>query len=186
MNLLIAKDINHGKIKRDMSALKRLISLAKKHGWMCVVSGGYGLDFAMGRITRSHGDLDVIVYGQNDRSEAEKTLTEHFGVQNTLVTDEEFYRVFDVNCSGFGADIYYVQTLNEPAVDIHKVIKANGSVVTNGDADFPPPVKGELSGIRVLVQDQDAHRRDILAKGGAANPKYKNDLENITALLSSA
>jgi hypothetical protein len=50
------------KVKSDLSFLKKLLNYSKEKGFRVVVSGGYGLDGILGKITRPHNDLDLLIY----------------------------------------------------------------------------------------------------------------------------
>jgi len=65
------------------------------------------------------------------------------------------------------------------------VYKLNGTIVINSPIDFPPPQSGELGGIVIEVQDQNAHLHDILRKRSTDKslPKHDQDIINIKKSL---
>jgi hypothetical protein len=50
---------------------------------------------------------------------------------------------------------------------------------------FPPPQQGSLYGFEIEVQDQSAHKKDIISKGSILSDKHKKDLELIGALSTT-
>lgn len=171
------------KLKYDLSVIEQLVSTAKYYNWRLVISGGYGLDFALGRFTRNHGDLDAIFYGTHTREKA-KTLFDTS--LNTIllkpeieIKDEEFFLDIKVKSGGFVGNFYYVQVNSDPHISISTVIKKDGTTITNSPTDFPPPIPGQIGELQLECQDQLAHLQDILRKGGDANPKYTQDIELI-------
>ncbi len=191
VNLVISKAINHQKIQSDMEFLKKFIDFARAQNWRVVVSGGYGLDGHLGLITRSHADLDVIIYGQDNRHAAESNLKIYLTSQirevQITVKQEPFYLELDLHADNFVGNLYYVQTVLDPNVDLSQVKKSDGSFVTNSPDDFPPPIKGKLGDLTVEVQDQNAHLADILRRRGydKSLSKHDQDITNIQLHLSS-
>ena len=175
------------KLNNDLSFIKQFQEFCKNSGWRMVVYGGYGLDGFIGRITRDHGDIDLVVYGQSDRIVASDTITSFIKTKYPKATiikkPNPFQFEVDVNNSGFGLNLYYVQTNNDPFVNIHTVVKADGEIVTNDPSIFPPPEKGRLEQLEVEVQNQKSHLKDIIAKGGANEAKYISDLSLLTPLF---
>ncbi len=181
--------LNHHKINYDLSVITQFGILAHTYNWRMVVSGGYGLDGAIGQITRNHNDLDLILYGSQSRARARKLFHSAcrslLRVPELVFKEEEFYLECDVKSDIFVGNFYYVQTQNDPYLDLNTVIKKGGSVVVNTPSAFPPPVKGRLEGLEFEVQDQSAHQKDIMAKGGSNTERHTQDLVNLSLLLTS-
>lgn len=184
-SIKIAERIDWKKIGQDITVLRALKDFATKNGFRPVVSGGYGLDLFLNITTRSHGDIDVIVYSTANGNDAASKLSEFFkGLfpDVRIETDqEEFYIVMDVNAEGFGADIYCVQTVQDPHIDLNKIIKSNGQLTENNYNKFPKPLLGRMGKFEIEVQDQNAHLADILLKLDKQSPapKYEQDIENL-------
>lgn len=167
--------------------MNKFLDFCKDHKWRMVVYGGYGLDGFIGRITRDHGDIDLVIYGQSNRVVSSDTITSFIKTKYPKATiikkSHPFQFEIDVHESGFGLNLYYVQTNDDPFVNIHTVVKADGEIVTNDPSIFPPPEKGRLDQLEVEVQNQKSHLKDILAKGGANEAKYISDLGLLTPLF---
>lgn len=152
------------------------------------MSGGYGLDFALGRISRNHGDIDLIIYGRDARPVAKNILARLVETllpgANLVLKQEDYYINAKLKSHGLGGDLYYVQTQNDPFVDTCTVIKKTGEIIVNTVYEFPLPKAGKIENIEVEVQDQKAHLDDIIRKGGMKEAKYTNDIENIKLLLN--
>lgn len=178
------------KTDQDLQLIKDLLIFARDLEWRMVVYGGYGLDFAVGKITRDHGDIDLVFYGQNDRYTAEQKITSYLTQKlespTFKIEENDFQLVIDVHANKYVLNLYYVQTQSSPYVDLHHVIKKSGEIVVNDPVMFPPPQKGSLSGINVEVQDQLAHKKDILSKGDTLSDKRKKDLDIIENVLSQS
>lgn len=172
---------------RDLKLIKDFSVFARELGWRIVVYGGYGLDFAIGKITRDHGDIDLVFYGQNDRESASKLISSFLSknlIAPTIdIEENDFQLVIDVHAKNLVLNLYYVQTKLDPYEDLKAVVKKTGEIVVNDPLMFPPPQKGSLNGFEVEVQDQSAHKKDILSKGGLLSDKHKKDLE-IFSILS--
>ena len=186
----MAKDqhLNWHKITEQVTFIAKFVALAKAKGWRVVVSGGYGLDFALGRITRNHGDIDLIIYGHAARPIAKNVLARLVDTllpgSSLVLKQEDYYLNAKLKSPGFGGDLYYVQTQNDPFLDICTVVKRTGEVIVNSLSQFPLPKTGKIEEVEVEVQDQKAHLDDIIRKGGMKEAKYTEDIENIKKLLN--
>ena len=176
------------KLNDDLTFIKQFLGFCISHNWRMVVYGGYGLDGYLSKITREHGDIDLVIYGQTDRVRASeeiilfiKTLHPNGTIRQK---DNPFQVEVDVNDSGFGLNLYYVQTRDDPFVELHTIVKSTGEIVTNDSSIFPPPEKGRLAQLEVEVQNQGSHLKDILTKGGATESKYISDLKLLYPLFS--
>lgn len=185
----IQSDLNHHKINYDLSVITQLGILAHTYNWRMVVSGGYGLDGAIGQITRNHNDLDLILYGSQSRARARELFHSAcrslLRVPELIFKEQEFYLECDVKSDVFVGNFYYVQTKNDPYRDLYSVIKNDGSIITNTPIDFPPPQKGSLNDLTFEIQDQSAHQKDIMTKGGSNTERHTQDLANLSILLTS-
>lgn len=187
--VIISEEINNSKIKSDISFIKKIILFAKQLKWRIVISGGYGLDGYLRTITRSHGDLDIILYGQEKRVQAGEEIRTFIEthIKDSVITinSEDYYLEIDVHGHNFVGNIYYVQTVKNPYKDLNQVYKMDGTLVINSSEDFPPPQSGDLCGLVVEVQDQKAHLEDILRKRKSERslPKHDQDIQNIKSLI---
>jgi hypothetical protein len=172
-------DLAKQKADSDFVFLKSLIGVAKINSWRVVVSGGYGMDFFLGKITRSHNDLDMIIYGKENKPDAVRKLNgfilDYFPKAKILTKPQEFYTEVDINDSDFSANIYFVETVNDPQLDLNKIRKLDGEVVVNTEDKFPKPVPGRIGDFEIEVQDQSAHLADILKRRGHESVPNKRD-----------
>lgn len=178
------------KVKRDLKVLRKFIEFCKNKGSRLIVTGGYGLDGALGQITRPHNDLDIVVYSENSRM---KTVTEFIDVIKDLFSDSKisihsgkFMHTLDLNSSGFGANIYVVQTANNPFADLNSLILKNGEPYKNNPQIFLPPVKAKLRGLKFEAQDPNFHLADIFIKGNRDEKlrKHAQDIENLRKITN--
>lgn len=149
--------------------------------------GGYGLDGYIRKITRKHGDIDLVIYGTDSHASAAKPISNFIKslYPNAIIkqTENPFQVEIFANTTGFGLNLYYVQTKDDPFINIHTVIKSDGEIVTNDPSIFPSPQQGSLEGLELEVQDQNSHLKDILTKGGENESKYIDDLKLLYSLL---
>jgi|GEM_PF-2631537 len=186
------ESIDKGKATRDLGFIKSLQQLANQNQWRIVVSGGYGLDILLGKITRNHNDVDIILYGNSVRDDSRKQINDELGklLSNPQITtkDEDFYLDIDAKSPGFGANIYFVQTVNDPHIDIHRVMKLDGVVVTNTEDRFPSPVVGRLDDLVIEVQNPHTHLADILFKRKKLENRltHNQDIKNLELLTDKS
>lgn len=187
--LVIAKDIDAEKVSRDLNFLAQCIKFTQQRKWRLVVYGGYGLDGYLKTITRSHGDLDIVIYGQSNRKVAENLLKSYLESQlrnvQIIVKQEPFFLELDVRGTNFAGNLYYVETAQDPQQDLTQVRKVDGEIVINSTKDFPTPVEGKLQNLEVEVQDQSAHLADILRRRETdyVAGKHDQDIENIKTVI---
>jgi hypothetical protein len=172
-------EINWDKTKQDLDFIKSLKLFCDSLGWRIVISGGYGLDILLGQITRSHNDLDIIIYGQSPRKDVIVKMKKYFSnlrkSSSLKISENEFMIDFDLNSPGFGSDIYYVEINNNPYINLNEVIKSNGEKVFNTPKRFPPPVIGKLNDLEIDVQNPNTHLADILFKQQSKPHKLTHD-----------
>lgn len=177
------------KTQGDLNFAAELRDFARTRNWRVVVYGGYGLDLYLGRITRHHRDLDLVIYGQGDRATARKVLSTYIYryAKSAIITikQAEYQLEIDVKFPRFAGTFYYVQTKLDPFSDLRGVVKANGELVINSENRFPPPVIGKIGELEIEVQDQHAHLTDMLYKKGTnmAPTKYDQDIENLKKIV---
>lgn len=180
--------MKNSKLKNDLGFINQCLNFCKLQKWRMVVYGGYGLDGYFGRITRNHGDIDLVIYGTDTHASAAKSISDFIKslYSDAIIkqTENPFQVEIFANYSGFGLNLYYVKTKDDPFINIHTVIKLSGEIVHNDPTIFPPPQKGSLEGLELEVQDQDSHLKDILVKGGASESKYIGDLKLLYPLFS--
>lgn len=170
---------NMDKIVVDLNFIKAVQAVASDNHWRVVLSGGYGLDLQLGQITRSHGDVDLILYSQAQRSTFLATFTK---VLQTLVLDphievkeEEFFSDLSLKSKTVRGNLYLVQTALDPLLNIQQVVTLSGRVVTNTDERFPPPVRGKLDNLEIEVTNPNLHLADILNKRKVKGQLAKHD-----------
>lgn len=189
--MIIADEINQAKVDSHLKFIESFIDFSKQKGWRVVVYGGYGLDGYLQTITRNHGDIDLVIYGQSPRSEALTNISKYLnqmlvGVE-VNAKDQDFLIDMKVKSKTIQGNFYYVQTAADPFSNLNIVIKLDGSAVTNSPKDFPSPVPGKLGELAVEVQDQIAHLADIYRKRSESDilTKHDQDIDNIQASLAS-
>lgn len=171
--------INWDKTKRDLNLIRSLQQFSESNDWRMVVYGGYGLDILLGQITRTHNDVDVVIYGKNSREDVRPKITTFLtnSIPNATlrISDNDFMVDIDLNSPGLGANIYYVQTAENPFTSLSTIILNNGKSITNSEKRFPPPVKGKLDEIVIDVQNPHTHLADILYKQRTLAHKSSHD-----------
>lgn len=184
-NIRIAEKIDWHKTSRDMTSIKNLKDFAKTLNWRIVIAGGYSLDLYLSLTTRTHRDVDAIIYGFENREEAIKKLNAYIVTSitgaDTSAKHENFYMELDVNAPGYGANFYFVETAEDPYVNHYRVKRFDGQIVENTEDKFPKPRLGKMGKFEVEIQDQNAHLADILVKldKSKPDPLYDQDIENL-------
>lgn len=180
------------KTENDLNFIKKFKIFCESNKCRIVVSGGYGLDILLGKITRSHNDVDILIYGQINREKAQEFVNNfliiNFDNPTISSKDETYYLDIDVNVKGFGANIYYIQTVEDPFETTSKVIKNNGEQITNDPNKFLNPIIGTLSDLQIEVQNPNFHLADILSKQQTQVKRIEHDqdiynLKLLTTLL---
>lgn len=186
MNLTIQQNINQAKLQTHLKFVDSFGKWCMDQNWRLVLYGGYGLDGYLKTITRNHGDIDLVIYGRSPRAQALAKIVSYL---NDIVEEveikpkgEEFFIDIKVKSKTISGDFYYVQTAEDPFINLNRVVKVDGIVVTNSPTQFPPPIKGELGNLLVEVQDQSAHLADIFRKRGSdvSLSKHDQDIVNLT------
>ncbi len=186
------ESINWSKTSTDLEFIKSFQVFTKSQGWRIVVSGGYGLDILLGQITRTHNDVDIIIYGQDHREVILPKITNFLSssIQRATleITKNDFMVVIDLHSPGLGANIYYVQTSENPFTNLNKIIKQNGEAITNTEKRFPGPVEGLLGDIHIDVQNPHTHLADILFKQRTLThkPTHDQDIANLRQITDTA
>lgn len=189
--MIIAGEINLEKVRSDLKFIQSFTEFTNHYEWRLVVYGGYGLDGYLQRITRSHGDIDLVIYGQSTRSVALKSMTKHLkGILQEVSIDsknEDFFIDIKVKSKDITGNFYYVQTAQNPYQNLNIVVKRDGDHITNSPSDFPLPVQGILGDLMVEVQDQHAHLQDIIRKrkDNESFAKHDQDIENLNAIAQT-
>lgn len=184
--------IDWNKIDRDLQFIRSFKLFCKSQKWRIVVSGGYGLDILLGKITRSHNDVDLIIYGQDKReiyiNKVKEYLSTNLEKPVVTIKNETFFVEIDINMSGFGANMYYVQTVKNPYDKLNVVIKLNGEQVVNSEKRFPSPVSGQLNNLSVEVQNPNIHLADILVKQRNQTHRsvHDQDISNLRTITDPA
>lgn len=177
------------KVKSDLAFLSRLLVFCKQQGLRLVVSGGYGLDGIVGEITRYHNDLDVIIYSTQTRDEAINLIKQFalsvYPQSRIKISTNSFLVDLDINVSGFGANIYYVRTVNDPYKNILEIELEDGTVHTNSESRFPSPVKAKIGKLRFEAENPNLHLADILYKSNKSQKlaKHNQDIINLNLII---
>ncbi|MEI8232638.1 MAG: hypothetical protein WCG44_02745 [bacterium] len=185
------KDIDWVKIKRDLDFIESLQSFCASLNWRIVVFGGYGLDILLGQITRTHNDVDIVIYGHSSRDEAstniQKFLYKLISGCVLKISENDFMIDIDLSSPGLGANIYYVQTGENPFANLNKVVKKSGEMVINSQKRFPPPITGKLDKLEIDVQNPNSHLADIIFKQRTLThkPTHDQDIANLRQITSS-
>jgi len=185
------EDIDWDKTKGDLAFIESLKQFSDSSNWRIVVSGGYGLDILLGQITRTHNDVDIIIYGQDSREDIRTKipnfLTDLIPNATIKISENDFMVDIDLNSPGLGANIYYVQTGDNPFSNLNKVVKKSGEMVTNSQKRFPPPMSGKLEELEIDVQNPHSHLADILFKQRTLLHKstHDQDIANLRQITSS-
>ncbi len=187
--IIIAEKINQSKVNSEIQFIAHFIAFAKKLNLRVVVYGGYGLDGYLQAITRNHGDIDLVMYGIMPRSEALPKIVDYLNEVlkevKIVSKDNDFLIDIKVKSKNIQGNFYYVQTGQDPFIDLKTVIKLDGTTVTNSPEDFPLPVQGKLGNLMVEVQDQSAHLQDIIRKrkNSESCAKHDQDIENLNTIV---
>lgn len=180
------------KLTSDLNFIRSLSTLCNQENWRLVLYGGYGLDFVLGKTTRPHRDIDAVIFGKDNRADAMEKLslflTGKLEQVKLITKNQDFLVDIDIVALNFAANLYYVQTVNDPELDLHTVLKQNGEEIINSEERFPNPVKGKLNGLIIDVQDQNAHLADILIKRGknSDSSKYDQDISYLRQITDAA
>lgn len=156
-----------------------------------MVYGGYGLDILLGSITRTHNDVDLVIYGQDSREDVRPKITTFLTnliQEATLeVAENDFMLEIDFKSPGLGANIYYVQIDGDPFTSLNVVVKKNGESITNSIKRFPGPVDGVLNDIHIDVQNPHSHLADILYKQRSLvnRPSHEQDIANLRQITDA-
>ena len=186
------ESINWLKTSADLEFIKSFQTFTKSQNWRIVVYGGYGLDILIGSITRTHNDVDLVIYGQDSCEDVRQKITAFLSnliQEATLeVSENDFMVVIDLHSPGLGANIYYVQTSENPFTNLNKIIKQSGETITNTEKRFPGPVDAVLNDIHIEVQNPHSHLADILYKQRSLvnRQSHIQDIANLRQITDAA
>ena len=177
------------KIQRDINFLRCLKEFSHRNHLRLVLSGGYGLDISLGTITRPHNDVDAIVYGQLPRVKALGLITQFvqglFPSSTVATHDNKFMVCLNINSPGFGANLYFVETANDPHKDINTIVLKNGKKHRNNRQIFLLPVMGNLLGDKFEAQNPNFHLANILFKHQSdKQAKHEQDIINLQKITN--
>ena len=186
----ISKEQNK-KVKLDLGFLTKLLSFVRNKKYRVVVSGGYGVDGALGEITRFHNDLDVIIFAQGHREKTTRAIKNFiksvFPNADLHIHYNPFTAEIDVNTKGFGANIYLVETIENPFENLNLIRLSDGNIQKNSEKRFPLPVKGKLLGLEFEVENPNLRLADILSKRNPPQSKkykkHEQDIENLKQIV---
>lgn len=178
------------KISSDLDFLNYFIKFCHQHQFRVVVIGGYGLDGVIGKITRPHTDIDLVIYAQGTRDDNKLLITnfisQHIKSSTINVEPNPFFADIYLNSPGLGANVYIVETVHPPQQDILTIRKSNGDTITNNQDNFPPPVKAQLCHQEFEAQDPNCHLADIMSKRqkDTSLPKHDQDIGNLKLITN--
>lgn len=185
----IAEDIDWKKVISDLNSLDSFKSFAKNNNWRMVVSGGYSLDLFLHLTTRTHNDVDLIIYGQEDKINAIKKIGyymhQKFDDAAFIAQNEVLFTIFGVHSQKFGANIYFIETVEDPFKNHRKIKKPDGQIIAVSDKELPKPTRGKIGEFEFEIEDQNAHMADILRKYKTTKlpTKYIQDLDNLKHII---
>lgn len=175
------------KTEKDLDFIKSTTEICKDNNARLIVSGGYSIDGNLGKITRPHRDLDILIFGQDDRPV--EFVDSLFGQLNASTLELEdkgrktFYHWFFAEGGGQGIDIYYIQVKGDPFAKEKVVIKSDGSETEIQQYNTR---KVSLGGIDFEAQDPEDSLSDILMKrerGERQRLEHDQDIMNLKQLL---
>lgn len=183
-NIKIAQIINWKKISDDLSSIKRWKEFTMDRKWRIVVCGGYGLDFFLNITTRTHDDINLIIYGRDPKNSALYTIKEFADKMFSGIKIDSsvgiFYSEITLKIPGYAANIYYVETNEDPFAN-HLTTRTIEGKQTGQHPLFNKPLHGRIGDLEIEIQDQNLHLANILKNCKDANmpPKYNQDIENL-------
>ncbi|MDP3994750.1 MAG: hypothetical protein Q8P91_02885, partial [bacterium] len=131
------------------------------------------VDGALGKITRFHSDIDILIYGneKEGRVVLDKLLEEvnkqDSSFVNFEITDkdrQEFYHHFFIQRKGLGAEFYYIEVVGDPF--------ANKKIVAKSDGSFTAEHKFET--VKVTLNQVDFEAQSPIVE--LADRIYKRDI----------
>lgn len=194
---IITSDITQSdwkKIKKDLFFMDLAKKLAIDKEYRLIVSGGYSADGSFGRITRSHGDVDIQIFGKGKfvgqfLNELIDKARRELSLPDLELVDEgrkEFYHSYVARGSGFRADIYYIQVTSDPYGVDKYVIKKDG---THSDRQKYDTVQAELEGVVFEATSPESELKDILYKrevrGDKPKLEHDQDIVNLRRVVAS-
>jgi hypothetical protein len=196
---MITQDLTkdqHDKIGKDLQLISLVANVGKDLGCRAIIAGGYAVDAALGQITRPHNDIDIQLYSQdNDGLEFVKTLLGavakndpqfvNFSIDDKV--HKEYYRNLYIKIGGTIADVYYIQTKNNPFDDLKIIVKKDGSF---SEPHHFETKKFTLNGVEFEGQDPLTEIVDkIYKRDYRDDPKlerHEQDIDNLKAIVPSA
>ena len=177
------------KIENDLRLITSFIDAARYQGLRVIVFGGYGVDGALGEISRYHNDIDLLVFGTSaDGKEVLTSVLRDIGFDGYSIKDKgrgEYYHNWVFARGETTLDIYFLQTSISP-FGIEKNIVRNDRTVS--EQQFGEPVIGMIGGATFEVQDpkveleDKVHKRDV--KGYEKRVEHEQDIENLQSIIS--
>lgn len=182
------------KISKALKFIQLITETGEKQRLRVIIAGGYAVDGFFGEITRYHDDIDIQIYGkERDALKVindflQKVGRDNKGFRNFLIEDKgrkEYYHNIIARYSDFVADIYYLQTLNNP-FNVTKVIIKNDKRLS--DLQTYTTQTGYLNNISYEIQDpltevvDKIYKREY--KGYPKQEKHHQDIKNLKHNLS--
>lgn len=190
LKLTVLTPEDQEKVTKDLKFIDFITQDAISLGYRVVISGGYSVDGNLGRITRPHNDIDIEIYGTEEKPQVVYDLVEkiskHEEYSELKLIDkdrQEFYHSFFAEGNGLGADIYYVQVVSESFAETKVVVKKDGLTTPRHSFNTGMVV---LEGVAFEVVSPEDQLADILKKAEKAEvvkPKHQQDIENLKILI---
>lgn len=189
----VITDEQKKKIDTDLQFISLINQVGKQLGYRVIIAGGYAVDAALGQITRPHNDMDIQIYGKdNDGLAVVHSLLSAVAKKAPQFTDysvedkvhKEYYRNLYVKIEKSIADIYYLQTQNNPFDNHKEIIKKDGTVT---EPHIYETKKLTLNNIEFEAQDpltevaDKIYKRDF--RGDPKLEKHEQDILNLRNIV---
>lgn len=170
----------------QLSFISHITKVAKKYKIRIIVSGGFAVDGALGKITRPHEDIDIQLYGSEKNGEKEllKILTDINPILTSQLIEKprsDFYSYFHLPLNESIVEFYYLQITTNPFSDEKIVVKKNGTTTQTHKYDIVPVT---LNGISFEAQDPVTELADRIYKrdfrGDPRKTKHEQDIYNLS------
>lgn len=187
-------DLQNLKIKNDLKLISLFTKFGKELDCRVLFHGGYAVDGALGQITRSHNDIDVQIYSKNaDGENITKQILHKIAEEDNQFLDYSFEekkqtpysRNFYVKFKDGIADIYFIQTKNDPFSKDKIIIKQDGS---HTEVQQFETFIASLQGINFEAQIPSIEAADKIFKrehrGDPKLAKHEQDINNLKKIVT--
>lgn len=114
----MAEQVSDGQTESQLNILKEISAIFSSLGQEFWLRGGWAIDFLLGKVTRLHGDIDLITWIQH-RERLEQVLME-YGFERTPVREQFRERQSDFRKDNVEVTLGYITRTNQ------------GSLIMNG------------------------------------------------------